>query len=226
MAVSSRELRGKRTSEIVENTELFFVDPEDDIFFDCDVVFFATPHGVSMNRANSFLEKNIKVIDLSADFRLKDSKIWRDWYKSEHKDLDNLSSSIYGLTELNSELIKTSNLVAVPGCYPSASILGLMPLMKLDNNIESITIDAKSGISGAGRSTVNNSLLSDIKENFKAYATLGHRHLPEIKQVLEGVYGSSLKINFFFLSKSPSASFSSSFFCLLSFLLIKGGGCT
>ena len=196
LAVSSRELRGKRTSEIVENTELFFVDPEDDIFFDCDVVFFATPHGVSMNRANSFLEKNIKVIDLSADFRLKDSKIWRDWYKSEHKDLDNLSSSIYGLTELNSELIKTSNLVAVPGCYPSASILGLMPLMKLDNNIESITIDAKSGISGAGRSTVESGLKEYIEENFYAYATSGHRHLPEISQILEEIYGEPLALNF------------------------------
>ena len=196
IAISSRELKNTPVSDLFQGTDLNFVDPEDQIFFQCDVVFFATPHGTAMDKANSFIQKGIKVIDLSADFRLKDPLIWREWYGSNHRDLENLKNSIYGLTELNAELIETSNLVAVPGCYPTASILGLLPLVKNKLPIDSIIIDAKSGISGAGRTTVNESLKDDIQENFRAYATGGHRHLPEIIEVLEGIYGSSLKINF------------------------------
>ena len=196
IAISSRELKNTPVSDLFQGSDLNFVDPEDQIFFQCDVVFFATPHGTAMDKANSFIQKGIKVIDLSADFRLKDPLIWREWYGSNHRDLENLKNSIYGLTELNAELIETSNLVAVPGCYPTASILGLLPLVKNKLPIDSIIIDAKSGISGAGRTTVNENLKDDIHENFRAYATGGHRHLPEIIEVLEGIYGSSLKINF------------------------------
>ena len=196
VAISSRELKNTPVSDLFQGTDLNFVDPEDQIFFQCDVVFFATPHGTAMDKANSFIQKGIKVIDLSADFRLKDPSIWKEWYGSKHRDLENLKNSIYGLTELNAELIETSNLIAVPGCYPTASILGLLPLVKNKLPIDSIIIDAKSGISGAGRTTVNENLKDDIHENFRAYATGGHRHLPEIIEVLEGIYGSSLKINF------------------------------
>ena len=196
IAISSRELKNTPVSDLCQGTDLNFVDPEDQIFFQCDVVFFATPHGTAMNKANSFIQKGIKVIDLSADFRLKDPSIWEKWYGSSHKDLENLKNSIYGLTELNAELIETGNLIAVPGCYPTASILGLLPLVSNKLPIDSIIIDAKSGISGAGRTKVNESLKDDIQENFKAYATGGHRHLPEIIEVLEGIHGSSLKINF------------------------------
>ena len=196
VAISSRELKNTPVSDLFQGTDLNFVDPEDQIFFQCDVVFFATPHGTAMNKANSFIQKGIKVIDLSADFRLKDPSIWKEWYGSNHKDLENLNNSIYGLTELNAKLIETGNLIAVPGCYPTASILGLLPLVSNKLPIDSIIIDAKSGISGAGRTTVNESLKDDIQENFKAYATGGHRHLPEIIEVLEGIHGSSLKINF------------------------------
>ena len=195
-AISSRELKGKNVSEFVEEVQLSFVDPDDLIFYDCDVVFFATPHGISMKKAKSFLERGIKVIDLAADFRINDPKIWKDWYGSDHQYIDGLKKSVYGLTELNLDSIKSSNLIAVPGCYPTASILGLLPVIQSRLEIDSITIDAKSGISGAGRSTVNNSLKHEIQENFRAYATQGHRHLPEIKQVLEDVYGNSLNLNF------------------------------
>ena len=195
-AISSRELKGKNVSEFVEEVQLSFVDPDDLIFYDCDVVFFATPHGISMKKAKSFLEKGIKVIDLSADFRINDPKTWKDWYGSDHQYKEGLKKSVYGLTELNLDSIKSSNLIAVPGCYPTASILGLLPIIQSRLEIDSITIDAKSGISGAGRSTVNNSLKHEIQENFRAYATQGHRHLPEIKQVLEDVYGNSLNLNF------------------------------
>ena len=196
LAVSSRELKGQTTSNLVEGTNITFVDPDDNIFYECDVIFFATPHGISMNKAKSFLEKGIKVIDLSADFRIKNSEVWKKWYGTDHQDLLNLEGAVYGLTELYADLIKTASLIAVPGCYPTASILGLAPIIKNITNIESITIDAKSGISGAGRSSVENTLKDDIKENFKAYATSGHRHLPEIEQILEEIYGSSLRINF------------------------------
>ncbi len=196
IAISSRELKNTPVSDLFQGSDLNFVDPEDKIFFQCDVVFFATPHGTAMDKANSFIQKGIKVIDLSADFRLKDPSIWKEWYGSKHRDLENLKNAMYGLTELNAEMIETSNLIAVPGCYPTASILGLLPLVKNKLPIDSIIIDAKSGISGAGRTKVNENLKDDIHENFRAYATGGHRHLPEIIEVLEGIYGSSLKINF------------------------------
>ena len=196
IAVSSRELKGQSMSNFVEGANLTFVDPDDDIFFECDVIFFATPHGVSMQKAKSYLENGIKVIDLSADFRLKDPVTWKEWYGTEHTDLENLEESVYGLTELNAEKIRDAKLIAVPGCYPTASILGLAPLMTSGSNIDSITIDAKSGISGAGRSTVDNNLREEIKENFRAYATSGHRHLPEIKQTLIDIYENELSINF------------------------------
>lgn len=196
MAVSSRELKGQPVSQLVEGSDLFFLDPDDEIFSQCDVVFFATPHGISMNKAKDFIQHGIKVIDLSADFRIKDPFVWKEWYGSDHKDQEGIKNSVYGLTELNAESIMQSSLIAVPGCYPTASILGLLPLLRNSIQIDSITIDAKSGISGAGRSAVNNHLMQDIKENFKAYATSGHRHLPEIKQILEEVYGTHLKINF------------------------------
>ena len=196
IAVSSRDLLGTKVSEIVEGSNLSFVDPNDAIFYDCDVVFFSTPHGVAMKRAKSFIEKDIKIIDLSADFRIKDTAIWKKWYGSDHEYPEGLQNSIYGLTELNIDSIKSGKLIAVPGCYPTASILGLLPLIVNKLKIESVTIDAKSGISGAGRSAVENTLKREIKENFRAYATDGHRHLPEIKQVLEGLFSESLEVNF------------------------------
>ena len=185
IAVSSRDRKDKKVADLVKDCNLNFVDPDDDIFFECDVVFFATPHGVSMKKAGSFLDRGIKVVDLSADYRLKDTGIWKEWYGSEHLDKENLRTAIYGLTELNTDQIKKANLIAVPGCYPTASILGLLPLMAGKYEISSISIDAKSGISGAGRSTVEKVLKNEIHENFRAYATSGHRHLPEIKQEIK-----------------------------------------
>ena len=196
IAVSSRELAGSKVSELIEGSSLVFIDPDDEVFFDCEVIFFATPHGISMKKARHFLNKNIKIIDLSADFRINDTNIWKHWYGIDHVDAEGLKDSVYGLTELNSEDIKKGNLISVPGCYPTASILGLLPLIHKKAEIDTITIDAKSGISGAGRSTVKNKLSKEMKENFRAYAVEGHRHLPEIKHVLEDIYGGYLNINF------------------------------
>jgi len=196
IAVSSRELQGQSTNEILEGSDLMFVDPSDDIFFECDAIFFATPHGVSMNMVSSFLNKNIKVIDLSADFRLKNIDVWKEWYGSPHLQEELLSESVYGLTELNKDKIKSARLIAVPGCYPTASLLGVLPLFNKGAQIESIIIDAKSGISGAGRKTVENGLSVEINENFKAYGIQGHRHLPEIAEIVELVSGYPISINF------------------------------
>ena len=196
VAVSSRELLGQSTNKIVEGSELVFVEPNNDIFYECEIIFFATPHGVSMDIVGSYIERNIKVIDLSADFRLKDKNIWEEWYDSKHTQAELLSESVYGLTELNLEEIKSARLVAVPGCYPTASLLGVLPLLNSELHIESIIIDAKSGISGAGRKAVENSLSKEIKENFRAYGLEGHRHLPEIREVAELLSGYPIKLNF------------------------------
>ena len=196
IAISSRELLGQRTNEIVEGSNLVFVDPSDDIFFECDAIFFATPHGVSMNMVSSFIDKGIKVIDLSADFRFKNADVWKEWYGSTHIQEKLLSESVYGLTELNKDKIKSAKLIAVPGCYPTSSLLGALPLLNSKLEIESIIIDAKSGISGAGRKTVKNSLSEEIKDNFRAYGLEGHRHLPEIKEIAELVSGYPIKLNF------------------------------
>ena len=196
IAVSSRDLLGQSTTKIVEESELVFVEPNNDIFLDCEVIFFATPHGVSMDMVRTYVERNIKIIDLSADFRLKDTSIWKEWYGSKHREEQLLSDAVYGLTELNLNKIKSAKLVAVPGCYPTSSLLGSLPLLNSKLEIESIVIDAKSGISGAGRKTVKNNLLEEIKENFRAYGLEGHRHLPEIKEIAELVSGYPIKLNF------------------------------
>ena len=169
IAVSSRELLGQSTNKIVEGSELIFVEPNNDIFYECETIFFATPHGISMDIVQLYVERNIKIIDLSADFRLKDINVWEKWYNSKHTQEDLLSESVYGLTELNLNAIKSARLVAVPGCYPTSSLLGVLPLLNSELEIESIIIDAKSGISGAGRKTVENGLSEEIKENFRAY---------------------------------------------------------
>tara|TARA_Y100001970_G_scaffold277876_1_gene382752 strand:+ start:2807 stop:3826 length:1020 start_codon:yes stop_codon:yes gene_type:complete len=196
IAVSSRELLGQSTNKILEGSELVFVEPDNDIFYECEAIFFATPHGVSMDIVNLYIERNIKIIDLSADFRLKDINTWEEWYDSKHTQEDLLSESVYGLTELNLNEIKLARLVAVPGCYPTSSLLGVLPLLHSKLEIESIIIDAKSGISGAGRKTVKNNLSGEIKENFRAYGLEGHRHLPEIKEIVESISGYPIKLNF------------------------------
>jgi len=196
IAISSRELLGQSASQILEGSELTFVEPNNEIFYDCEAIFFATPHGVSMDIVGSYIEKNIKIIDLSADFRLKDIDVWEEWYGSKHKEEELLSESVYGLTELNLNKIKSARLIAVPGCYPTSSLLGVLPLLNSELEIESIIIDAKSGISGAGRKTVKNKLSKEIKDNFRAYGLEGHRHLPEIKEIAELISGYPFKLSF------------------------------
>jgi len=200
IAVSSRDLYGKSLQSVYDQMhnlpKINFVNPDDSVFFECEVVFLATPHGFSMSVAGKFLDNGIKVIDLSADFRITNHESWKNWYESDHTALGLLKKSVYGLTELNSKKIKEADLVAVPGCYPTASLLGLLPILESDLEIDSIIVDAKSGISGAGRAKVESTLSDEIVDDFKAYAVDGHRHLPEIKQAVELVCKKEVHVNF------------------------------
>ncbi len=187
--VTSRTDTGKRIDEVYPNLqglyELVFTLPTIKSLKQCDLVFFATPNGIAMTMVSALLNHGIKVIDLSADFRLQDVAVWEKWYGMPHACVDLIQYSVYGLVEMNRELIKKASLIACPGCYPTAVQLGLLPLMEaglIDST--AIIADVKSGVSGAGRKAALPTLMSETGESFKAYNVDGHRHLPEIKQGL------------------------------------------
>jgi N-acetyl-gamma-glutamyl-phosphate reductase len=162
-----------------------YVEPSLSELKSSDLVFFATPTGVAMNYTKELLAEGIKIIDLGADFRIKNVDIWQKWYEMEHICGDILQNAVYGLPEANRDKIKTASLVANPGCYPTAIQLGLLPLLK-NKLIDPMTIivDAKSGVSGAGRISETKSFIAESAENFKAYKIDGHRHLPEMEENL------------------------------------------
>lgn len=162
----------------------------------CDVVFLALPHTESMLVAGKLLAKGVKVIDLSADYRLKDPVVYATWYGHKHRDVKNISKAIYGLPELYRTKIKKANFIANPGCYPTAAILGLAPLVATRKDILSIIIDAKSGVSGAGRKASLGLLHAEVGENFKAYKVLSHQHNPEIEQTLSALSGKAVQTHF------------------------------
>ncbi len=163
----------------------------------CDVVFLAVPHTIAMDIAPALLKAKKKVIDLSADYRLKTAGEFTKWYTAEHKDKANLKNAVYGLPELYRQKIKSAQLIANPGCYPTASILGLAPIVSAQSDaINSIIIDAKSGVSGAGRKVALGFVFSEVNENFKAYKVLNHQHTPEINQYLSKVAGGKIEVTF------------------------------
>ncbi len=177
--------------------DVVFTVPELDSLAACDVVFFATPNGTAMLMAGQLLARNVKVIDLSADFRIKDDKEWSRWYGMEHACPDLIADAVYGLPEINRAAIKQTNLLACPGCYPTAVQLGFLPL--IENNLvdfSHLIADVKSGVSGAGRKAQVSALMSETGESFKAYAVTGHRHLPEITQGLESAAKQSVGLTF------------------------------
>jgi N-acetyl-gamma-glutamyl-phosphate reductase len=165
--------------------DVAFTSPDIETLAQCDVVFFATPNGTAMLMAEQLLALGIKVIDLSADFRLKDAKEWSHWYGMEHACPDLITEAVYGLPEVNREAIKQAQLIACPGCYPTAVQLGFLPLIENGLiDVNHLIADVKSGVSGAGRKAELATLMSETGESFKAYAVSGHRHLPEIAQGL------------------------------------------
>ena len=201
VAITSRAEEGVRVDELYPNlrghTEIAFSQPNIDVLAACDVVFFATPHNVAMNMMPELLSRGIRVIDLSADFRIKDHQLWTQWYGEPHACPELLEQAVYGLPELNREQIKSAQLVACPGCYPTSIQLGLLPLIEnnwVDNS--RLIANATSGVSGAGRQAKVDNLLSEVSDSYKAYGTAGHRHLPEIEQVLSAVATGDVRLTF------------------------------
>ncbi|MFH1269471.1 MAG: N-acetyl-gamma-glutamyl-phosphate reductase [Candidatus Omnitrophota bacterium] len=163
----------------------------------CDLVFLALPHTVSMEIAPKLLSAGRKVIDLSADYRLKDTRVYAQFYKTKHKDKTNLGKAVYGLPELYRAKIKAAGLIANPGCYPTAAILALAPLAALNIvDPDSIIIDAKSGVTGGGKRVVESLLFSEVNEDFKAYKVGVHQHAPEIDQEVSKLTGSKTGVTF------------------------------
>jgi N-acetyl-gamma-glutamyl-phosphate reductase len=164
---------------------------------DCDLVFLALPHTVSMKFVPKLLSLGKKVIDLSADYRIKNAQLFEKFYRASHQDKANLKEAVYGLPELNRAKIKTAHLLANPGCYPTCAILGLAPLLALNlADTDSIIIDAKSGVSGAGKKLENEYLFSEIQGDFRAYKVNIHQHAPEINQALTKISGKKVEIVF------------------------------
>ena len=200
-AITSRADAGTPVSQMFPSlrgyVDLKFTHPDEAQLDQCDVVFFATPNGIAMQQALALLGAGVRVIDLAADFRIKDIAVWEKWYGMTHACPDLVAEAVYGLPEVNRAKIKQARLVANPGCYPTAVQLGFIPLLEA-GVIEEVSLiaDAKSGVSGAGRKAEVHTLFAEAADNFKAYGVAGHRHLPEIKQGLENVVGNPVELTF------------------------------
>jgi N-acetyl-gamma-glutamyl-phosphate reductase len=203
-AITSRKECGLAVTEMYPSlrgrTSLCFSDPATAPLARCDVVFFATPHGVAMAQAPELVKSGVKIIDLAADFRLRDPAQFEYWYKMPHSCLDLLEESVYGLPEVNRDAIRKARVIGLPGCYPTSVQLGFLPLLEpsagdlVDEH--SLIADCKSGVSGAGRKAEVHALLAEASDNFKAYGVAGHRHWPEIRQGLAAIAGRPVNLVF------------------------------
>jgi len=199
--ITSRSEAGRAVSELYGNLrghfDLDFSEPDPRALADCDLVFFATPNGTAMQMVPELLAAGARVIDLAADFRLRDPALWSDWYGMQHACPELLEEAVYGLPEFNRVPIREARLVANPGCYPTAVALGFLPLV--ENHLVDpggLVADCKSGVSGAGRAANVGALMGEVGESFKAYAVGGHRHQPEICQTLAAIGGQPLSLVF------------------------------
>jgi N-acetyl-gamma-glutamyl-phosphate reductase len=191
-AITSRKEAGTPVAQMFPSlrrrVELAFVEPSARALAGCDVVFFATPNGVAMGEARAVLEGGARIVDISADFRIKDVSEWERFYKTKHAAPELVREAVYGLPEVNREQVRRARLVANPGCYPTSVQLGFLPLVEAGVvDVEHLIADAKSGVSGAGRKTELNLMFSEASDNFSAYNVMGHRHWPEIRQGLAQV---------------------------------------
>jgi len=177
--------------------DIGFSAPSDAALKQCDVVFFATPNGVAMAQARALVDAGVRVIDISADFRIKDIATWEKWYGTKHACPELVAAAAYGLPEVNRERIKRARIVANPGCYPTSVQLGFLPLIKSGKvDLDHLIADAKSGVSGAGRKAEVHTLFCEASDNFKAYGVTGHRHHPEIMQGLNQMAGREVRLTF------------------------------
>ena len=202
IAVTSRGEAGMPVSQMFPSlrgyVHVAFSDPATVDLTKCDVVFFATPHGVAMSQAEGLLEAGVKVIDLAADFRLQDTAVFEKWYKMPHICPEILKNAVYGIPELYREKIKSAKVIGNPGCYPTTVLLGLAPLLEqgLIDFSAPIIADSKSGVSGAGRKAEVATLFAEASDNMKAYGVVGHRHHPEIHAQLTQMAGVKLDLIF------------------------------
>ncbi len=201
VAITSRSEAGMPVAEMFPNLrghlDICFSEPDMAVLKGCDVVFFATPNGVAMGMTRELVEAGVKVIDLAADFRIKDIPLWEKWYGVTHASPELVAEAVYGLPEVNRAAVKGARVVANPGCYPTAVTLGFLPLIEkglIDTG--SLIADAKSGVSGAGRKASVNHLYCEVEGSFKAYGVPGHRHLPEIRQNLAIAAGKEVGLTF------------------------------
>jgi N-acetyl-gamma-glutamyl-phosphate reductase len=200
-AITSRADSGTPVSQMFPSlrgyVDLAFTHPDEAHLDQCDAVFFATPNGIAMQQARALLDAGVRVIDLAADFRIKNIAEWEKWYGMTHACPDLVGEAVYGLPEVNREKIKQARLVANPGCYPTAVQLGFIPLLEAGlADAAHLIADAKSGVSGAGRKAEIPTLFAEASDNFKAYGVGGHRHLPEISQGLVNVSGKPVGLTF------------------------------
>lgn len=202
-AITSRQEEGVPVAQMFPNlrghVDLCFQTPDKAQLDQCDVVFFATPHGVAMAQAQALLDKGVRIIDLAADFRLQDVATFQHWYKMPHSCPDILTKSVYGLVELHRAKIANAKVVGNPGCYPTTVLLGLAPLLEDGRKLidtSHIIADCKSGTSGAGRKAEVSTLYSEAGDNFKAYGVAGHRHHPEISEQLQLLAGAPVGFTF------------------------------
>lgn len=200
-AITSRGDAGTAVADMFPSLRgrvgLRFTDPKEAPLETCDVVFFATPNGIAMQQAATLLAAGVRVVDLAADFRIKDVPLWEKWYGMTHAAPELVAEAVYGLPEVNREAIRMARLVANPGCYPTATQLGFLPLVESGCiELDGLIADAKSGVSGAGRKAETHILFSEAGDNFKAYGVPGHRHLPEIRQGLSLAAGREVGLTF------------------------------
>lgn len=199
--ITSRAETGSAVADMFPSlrgrVNLSFSDPATAPLKECELVFFATPNGVAMQQAGDLLAAGVRVIDLAADFRIKDIALWEKWYGMTHASPNLVAEAVYGLPEINRAAIKSARLVANPGCYPTAVQLGFLPLIEAGCiDFQYLVADAKSGVSGAGRKAETHILFAEASDNFKAYGVAGHRHLPEIQQGLSAVAGANVNLTF------------------------------
>jgi N-acetyl-gamma-glutamyl-phosphate reductase len=199
--ITSRKEAGMPVANMFPNlrgrVSLKFTEPSREALAQCNFVFFATPNGVAMNEARALYDAGVKLIDVAADFRIKDVAVWEQWYKMKHACPELVAEAVYGLPEINREQIRKARIVANPGCYPTSVQLGFLPLVERGCvDLDHLIADAKSGVSGAGRNAEVHTLFAEASDNFKAYGVPGHRHLPEIVQGLSAAATRPVKLVF------------------------------
>ena len=200
-AITSRKEAGMAVADLFPNLrgriKQKFADPAKAGLDTCDLVFFATPNGVAMGEARALVDAGVRVIDIAADFRIRDVALWEQWYGVKHACPELVAEAVYGLPEVNRERIREARIVANPGCYPTAVQLGFLPLIEAGVvDLDHLIADAKSGVSGAGRKAEVHTLLAEASDNFKAYGVTGHRHQPEIAQGLTQAAGRPINLVF------------------------------